>query len=377
MKRSNGLTLSLLVDQHGAKTGGGRFTTNFCRAIEQELEIDDRIAGVYFLATEKQPANGLGMHAHTQYHSYRVPARLRGTILGDLVATQLPRADVGHGLFNYVFAGQGRSTVVTVHDVSVIHEQFHPLGKRAKWLPKFADVLRRANAIVCSSEATRGEMAIHFPQYVSKCTRIYCGTEGLPQWRSSAPANLQGGATVLDLVTVGTIEPRKNYDRILDAYELVMRACPEQVVRLTVIGAPGWRCDHTVKRLERLERDGKVRWLRNATDADIEAAYQKAAAFAYLSVYEGFGYPPFEAALAGIPMLLSDASSIGEIWRGYAECVDPRDVRAIARSWCRLLALTDEQRSNLIDRQRKRAKEFSWQRCIKEHLDLYEELNTR
>ena len=67
--------------------------------------------------------------------------------------------------------------------------------------------------------------------------------------------------------------------------------------------------------------------MQNITDLELARAYQKASLFTYLSLYEGFGYPPFEAAHALVPMVVSSESSVGEIWSGYAKCVKPTDVK--------------------------------------------------
>ena len=118
-----------------------------------------------------------------------------------------------------------------------------------------------------------------------------------------------------------------------------------------------------------------MRWLNNASDDQLAEYYRQASVFTYLSVYEGFGYPPFEAAFAHIPMVLSNMSAVGEIWKGHARCVDPTDVREILAGWRWAYGLGPAERQNVADRQIAHARCFSWERCVTAYLDVYERLS--
>jgi len=127
-------------------------------------------------------------------------------------------------------------------------------------------------------------------------------------------------------------------------------------------------------RLRALEHTGACRWLRGASDCDLRREYSAADAFTYLSLYEGFGYPPFEAAFAGCPMVLSRDSSVGEIWSRYARCVDPNDIGEIVCAWRWALGLGTEEREAVAAAQRARAKEFSWSRALGEYIALWQDV---
>ena len=96
--------------------------------------------------------------------------------------------------------------------------------------------------------------------------------------------------------------------------------------------------------------------------------------FTFLSLSEGFGYPPFEAAFARCPMVLSNASSVGEIWSGHAKCVDPHDVEGIVAAWKWALELTPAQREAVVATQERRAREFTWSRAIHEYIAFWNRL---
>lgn len=369
----HGLTLSLLADQFSGHSGGARFTRQFSRALL--AAADDRVAAIHVIATQGEDLSGLASaDPRVRIVHRRVPARVRGTAAARFAPLVFPRADVSHGLFQFVFPRQGRATAVTIHDISMAYEEFHPPTERGRELPALEAALRDATAIICSSDATREEIARRYPTLHDKCVRIYCGAgmDGdIPVRRAAPPAD----ALRRTLLAVGTVEPRKNYDRVLDALELLHRDGTVPGVHLVLLGARGWRCDATIARLERMVAAGLVTWLPRASDAELREWYARAGAFTYLSTYEGFGFPPFEAARAGVPMVLGNASSVGEIWHGHAACVNPTDVRDIARGWHDTLTLADDARAALVARQQRRAAEFTWLRCAEEHLALYSSLH--
>jgi glycosyltransferase involved in cell wall biosynthesis len=132
--------------------------------------------------------------------------------------------------------------------------------------------------------------------------------------------------------------------------------------------------EHVAQRLLALQAAGRCQWLRQATDEQLAAAYAKAGVFTYLSWSEGFGYPPFEAAYARCPMVLSSASSVGEIWSGHARCVAPQDVAGIVAGWKWALALKGAERETVVAAQAARAREFTWHRAVSEYMAFWEQL---
>jgi len=116
---------------------------------------------------------------------------------------------------------------------------------------------------------------------------------------------------------------------------------------------------------------GWVRWIRKLADPKLAMLYRNASLFTYLSIYEGFGYPPFEAAHARVPMVVSSVSAVGEIWLKYAKCVNPSNIEEIASAWRWALELKESERQAVVEAQKQRATEFSWKKCICEYLTLY------
>ncbi len=364
--------ISILADQLGSGAGGGRFSTGFLRALLSDARAMAQVERVDILVTETQPVGDLQpLPPRARVVRRRFPSRLRQTVLADWAGRFLPAADVGHGLFFYVFPGQGRRTLFTMHDASTLDERFHEPAYVRGYRAAIGRQLDRGALIVCDSQSMAAQVREEWPQISDRCMAVYPGVDAL-----GVPAGA-GNGPIVDrpfILAVGTVEPRKNYSAILDAYERLRAELGGNAPILVVAGRAGWMCKSECRRLSEGARLGQLRWVQHATDAELARLYESAAVFTYLSLYEGFGYPPFEAAMAGRPMVLSSASSVGEIWSGYARCSDPRDVRAIVEGWIWALNLGDGDRRALIERQRNRAAEFSWERSIREYFRLYESL---
>ena len=132
------------------------------------------------------------------------------------------------------------------------------------------------------------------------------------------------------LITVGTVEPRKNHAALLDAFRAVRDDHPE--LHLVVVGRPGWRNEETIGRLEHLDAtDHRVHWLRSASDAELEVLYRTAFAVVAPSFTEGFGLPVVEALARGAVVLSSTGGALVEAGGDAVEYFEPDDPAELAR----------------------------------------------
>ena len=162
--------------------------------------------------------------------------------------------------------------------------------------------------------------------------------------------------------SISTIEPRKNFDRLLAAHLRLPPAIRRQAP-LVIAGGKGWGSVLARPEADAAIRDGTVRLLGHVSDADLVALCSRAAAFAYVSLYEGFGLPVVEAMAAASPVLASNTTAVGELAAGAALLVDPQDEDAITDGLNRLIedtALAEGLRRQGLSR----AAEYSWQRTI-------------
>ena len=176
-------------------------------------------------------------------------------------------------------------------------------------------------------------------------------------------------------LTVGTLEPRKNLRRLLDAWAR-LPASLRRERSLLVAGGRGWGSETVAGVIARRPELAAVRLLGEVSDGDLAALYSAAEAFAYPSLAEGFGLPVVEAMACGAPVLTSDRSATAEVAAGAALLVDPEDVLAISRGLADLLG-DPAERDRLGRLGAERAAELSWRRAARETLELYRRLADR
>src|SRR5262249_52695567 len=168
---------------------------------------------------------------------------------------------------------------------------------------------------------------------------------------------------------IGTVEPRKNLDLLLDAFA----ALPESLRKahdLVVAGPIGWAGEKTKARL------GDVRYLGYVPEQDLAPLTGAAAVFAYPSLYEGFGFPVAQAMAAGVPVLTSNVSSLPEVAGDGALLVDPRSLVEL-RDGLEAMLASETLRLELAARGRKRAEEFRWERCAAKSLEFFSAVGRR
>jgi glycosyltransferase involved in cell wall biosynthesis len=240
--------------------------------------------------------------------------------------------------------------VVSVHDVAVLKhpEMFNGWTRRysERALPK---VVRAANAIVVGSAFSRDELLELLPVDESKLRMIPYGVG--PPFTPEGPA--ADGDYVL---AVSTLEPRKNFDRLVEGF----RRSGFDGLELRVVGAEGWGG---------VGVDGdRVRRLEGVDDEELARLYRGAVAVVYISLYEGFGLPVLEAMACGTPVVAPAGRPYDEFSHGIAFEVDPLDVDSIAAGIQRAVA-SGSQPVGV-----RRAADFTWERAVESHVDLYREL---
>jgi glycosyltransferase involved in cell wall biosynthesis len=253
---------------------------------------------------------------------------------------------------------------VFVHDLAFrLRPREVPWQQRAYLGAVLGRSLRAAAAILVPSEATRRDLIASY-EIAGLESKIAIVPEGV---RHDAPAaRLPQGLEPGFILAVGTIEPRKNYPRLLAAYRQLRRHSVAFIVgtrpgmpELVIAGRPGWAYGDT---LERIKAEPGVRYLGHVDDATLSALYQSAAVLALPSLYEGFGLPLLEAMAHGVPSVVGNAGALPELADAAAVLVDPEDVASIAAGLERLLS-DASLREKLGAEGRRRAAEFTWDRA--------------
>lgn len=276
---------------------------------------------------------------------------------------------------NYILMPFPGAAVATVHDLSYLHyPQHHPRERIAFMERQMPRTLAQAARIITDSDFVRRELIEHLNIPGARIQTVPLGVADSFHPYSSMELDpvlaRYGLANRAYLLVVATLEPRKNLPRLVDAYgrlpEAVRRRYP-----LVIVGARGWLNEALEQCLEPLERRGQARRLGYIAQEDLPLLYAGAWAFAFPSIYEGFGLPVLEAMRSGLPVLTADRASLPEVAGDAAILVDPEDVDAITAGLERLL--TDAAwRALAVERGLRQAQSFSWARCVEETVAVYQ-----
>lgn len=262
-------------------------------------------------------------------------------------------------------------TLVTVHDLSFLRlPECFPDGLRRYLEAAVPRAVRRADHVIADSHNTRRDVMELLGAPGVKITVIHPGVE--PRFRpmtgesdreTLAAVRRKYNLPERFILGVGTIQPRKNFTRLVEAFGILN-------LHLVIAGGRGWLYEGVFERVRALGLEGRAHFLGFVDDADLPALYNLARLFAFPSLYEGFGIPPLEAMACGVPVVCSDTSSLPEVVGDAALTVDPLDVAALAEAMHR--AIEDESlRASLVQRGLARAARFTWSKAAEELLEVY------
>ena len=259
--------------------------------------------------------------------------------------------DVFHGT-DFVVPPSRRPRVVTIHDLSfLVAPRFAEPSLVRYLMDAVPRAVSSATIVITVSASVAADVAGAFPAARDKLVAIPNGVR-LPE---SAPSRVSSARP--SILTVGTIEPRKNLPALIQAMPLVRAAHPDAL--LTIAGRVGWRSDDIVAQIRAAAASGVVRFVQSPDDGQLEALYAEATLAVFPSVHEGFGLPVLEAMAREVPVVASDIAALRETGGSAASYADPSNIESIAAAIIRLLddrALRDHHASRGIAR----ARQFSW-----------------
>lgn len=288
------------------------------------------------------------------------------------------KSDITH-FFNYIIPpGVKGKTVVTVHDM--VYKAFpETVRGRTRFMldAGLKKSLKRADMVVTDSEFSRSEIIKYFPWCEKKLRVVPCGVDTkkfYPCDDKEKIANVKASLGIEGeyFLYLGTIEPRKNLERLIRAYSVFSKNVTN-APKLVLAGGKGWLYDGIFARVKALGLEDKVIFTKYVPAEDMNALMCGSLAFVFPSLYEGFGMPPLEAMACGVPVLTSGAASLPEVTGDCAVIVDPYDIKSIAKGLYRLYK-DKELRSRLSREGIERAKEFSWERSAGLLYNIYKEL---
>ncbi len=297
------------------------------------------------------------------------------------VALRRRRIDVFHGIdhIGIPLVGKTAKHVVTIHDVIplIFPGAFTPRHRAVARLG-LARVRRQADRVIVPSHAVKRDVVRHLGIPENLVTVTHHGCE--PRFHPEAdPQSFRDVTVRYDLppryvLTVGTLEPRKNLTTLLQAFARLRRAGEvDPGLRLVLAGARGWLEEPIFRAVRSFGLQEAVCFPGFIEDDDLPDLYRGAELFVFPSLYEGFGLPPLEAMACGVPVVTSNTSSMPEVAGGAAMLVDPLDVDGMAEVIARVLG-DAASRARLRDAGIARARQFSWETAAHQVLDTYASL---
>jgi glycosyltransferase involved in cell wall biosynthesis len=249
-------------------------------------------------------------------------------------------------------------TVVTIHDLGYLHfPESHTSAQRLMLRLTTAWSARVATRVIAISQATKHDLVqlAHIP--AEKISVVHHGVA--PRFNVAAP---QPPTRDPYFLYVGTIQPRKNLLRLIEAFTKALPQLGNQ--RLVIVGRRGWLSAPIEQRAAALGIADRVEFHGYVEDSQLRELLAGATAFLFPSLYEGFGLPVLEAMASGIPVLTSTTSALPEVAGDAAFLVDPTDTQAIAAGIIQL-ATNSDLRYDLKHRGFQRIQQFTWEACAR------------
>lgn len=272
---------------------------------------------------------------------------------------------------------QNTKTLLTVHDLSFVRV---PETARPS-LRRYLDAVvprstARATHILADSRATKADLIDLYNIAPDKITVLYSGVDSRfsPVTDDAALIRVRNKYNLGSrpyIFSVGTVQPRKNYGRLIEA--VASLRMQNHDIDLVIAGGRGWLEDPIYGTLKRLTMQDHVHFTGFVDDADLPTLYSGAICVGFPSLYEGFGFPVLEAMACGTPVVTSNVSSLPEVAGDAALMVDPHDTDALTTALQQLIG-DSALRNQLVTRGFAQAKRFTWENSARQLKQVYDAL---
>lgn len=286
--------------------------------------------------------------------------------------------DVVHANYLGYIVPTSKPYVITVHDIIPLTHPEYSKSNSAWFMEKhLKQALEKASAFICVSHATANSLIDYARRSYSAdlSDRAYVVHEGIADEYFltsdvSVDRNSCPGISHPFILAVGKISPRKNLGAIISALHKLQSTIPHHLV---TVGGSGWDYKGVMQLVDSLGMSERVHFLGYVSDETLITLYNNAALFVYPSLLEGFGLPVLEAMASGCPVVTSSVSSLPEVAGNAAMLVDPLNIDEIAAV---IEAICTDQMlaSELRWKGKQRAAQFSWQKCARETLAIYDRI---
>jgi glycosyltransferase involved in cell wall biosynthesis len=360
------------------KTGVGHYTFELAAALaaaqpssQFEIVYPSTYPAIEGVATQASPAGNLRLTCvkvgplGRHWWSVGLPRHLGNT-----------RFDLFHGTNYDVPLRRRCATVLTIHDLSqLLHPDTHSKRSVARARRRLPLMVRTADVVITPTESVRREVSEHLkvkpekvfaiPEAARACFRPL-------DFAETEVTRRKLGVSDDFLLTVGTLEPRKNLAVLVSAFESLMQEQPQRKTQLVIAGGQGWLSGPLFAAIQKSPLRDRILLTDYLHDEDLRALYSSCRAFIYPSLYEGFGLPPLEAMACGAPVVASRIAAVAETIADATLLFDPSSRQELGKHLLEVLT-NEELRSRLAAAGRQRATEFSWEKTAELTWKVYEE----
>lgn len=358
------------------RAGLGRFATEILRGLLAVGTGDEFILHGWSFSLDRTEIRKIG-GSNVEYSLRGIPGVVKRQYWNRLsfppIEAIIGKCDIFHSMDPFLPPLRYAKGIATVHDLSL--RRFPAFFDRSvlKWESHIQHSLERAAAILVPSGQTRDDLLEMYRVDPAKIHRVHVPVNPIfrqtPDPKSDECARTKFGITFPYVLFTGTLEPRKNVMRLVQAFRLVVNRTTLPI-HLLLAGKRGWLYAGITDAIRNSEVRNRIRLLEYVSDIELASLYRQARVFAYPSLYEGHGFPVAEAMASGVPVVTSNSSSLRELASGAAVLVDPESVEDIAGAITGLL--NDEtQRMQWVGSGLERARSYSHAVAAEEVLHAY------
>jgi glycosyltransferase involved in cell wall biosynthesis len=369
----------MLNPDGGERAGVGHYTYSLVQHLVPLTKKDELVLFFDHRMPNNTMMQALAAQAHvrivrfplSEYKRY-LPFGYSHVVVADALRKQ--QLDVFHSPA-YIIPYQYRQpSVITIHDLAIYrHPEWFPPKQKFSTAILVPSSVKRASKIIAVSQATAKMVQESFGVDRRDIAVIY---EGMSKTKKIAKKTRQKTLNTFGIrdrffFYIGTIEPRKNLEGLVKAFDAFITAHPRhRDMQLVLAGNKGWKHERIFRAIARAHWSMNIRYLGYITAEERTALMQSCTAFVFPSLWEGFGLPVLEAAAMGVPVLTSNISSLPEVGGDGALYVNPRSITEI-QNGLGVLARDSRKRLSLGKKGKAHAKQFSWEKCAKETYTVY------
>ncbi|MGI5828513.1 MAG: glycosyltransferase family 4 protein [Patescibacteria group bacterium] len=266
-------------------------------------------------------------------------------------------------------------TVITIMDLAYLKFPNEFKKKDLRQLTSWtAYSIKKARHILTISESTKKDIIETYGVNPDNITVTYPGiSRSLKTEKDNSYQHLSAYLGIIKpyILYIGTLQPRKNLERLIEAFANLKKDSQNRMLKLVVVGKKGWLYQSIFTKVKELKVLGEVIFTGFVSDYEKFELLRYAEVFVLPSLYEGFGIPVLEAMTAGVPVLASKVSSLPEVGGDAISYIsNPESVVEIEKKLSEVLQLSEDKKLEIINKQKRQAQKFSWERCGEKTLDV-------